>query len=231
MIAPPLIRGVTVVVATHNRFELLDGCLSAIREQTLKPNSVIVVDDGSTDATREVVARAVRSLPLHAIRLDRNRGAASARNRGIAHAKTDLIAFTDDDCEPDPTWLGALVTALGQAAEQVAGVGGRVLPAREGTIGAYMTRHRILDPPPSASYLVTANCIYRRAALLAVGGFDERIGGAGGEDPGLSYALRKRGFHLGLAPEAVVRHHYRESVIDFAKTFYRYGRGCRLVMD
>jgi GT2 family glycosyltransferase len=94
-----------------------------------------------------------------------------------------------------------------------------------------MTYHRILEPPSSLSYLVTANCIYRRAALSRVGGFNEVVKTAGGEDPGLSFALGDLGYQFAFEPGAVVRHKYRESFRDFARTFFRYGRGCRLVVD
>jgi GT2 family glycosyltransferase len=171
------------------------------------------------------------SINILAERLERNGGPARARNRGIALATREWIAFTDDDCEPEPDWLVALATRTNEVPAEVAGIGGRVLPASPGLIADYMTLHRILEPPPSCSYLVTSNCIYRRQVLLDVGGFNENVRRPGGEDPGLSFAVRQAGHLLEFCPEAVVRHHYRESVIDFLQTFYRYGRGCRVVMD
>jgi GT2 family glycosyltransferase len=113
---------------------------------------------------------------------------------------------------------------------QVAGVGGRVLPMRKGLISRYYDFFRILEPPPSCSYLVTANCAYRKSVLTRVGGFNESITTPGGEDPELSIRIRKLGFRFAFEPSAVIRHNFRESWVDFAMTFYRYGRGCSSVV-
>jgi len=222
----------SVIIATYKREALLDRCLAALAAQTLAAAEVIVVDDASTDRTPEVLrAWAARSsLPLRIERLAQNGGPARARNHGIRLAGGAWVAFTDDDCEPQPEWLAALAANAAAAPETVAGIGGRVLPAAPGLIADYMTLHRILDPPPSCSYIVTANCIYRRSVLLEVGGFDQMVREPGGEDPGLSFAVRRAGHSLAYCQEAVVRHHYRESALNFLRTFYRYGRGCRLVM-
>ena len=112
----------------------------------------------------------------------------------------------------------------------VAGAGGRVLPAKNGVFARYYTHHRILEPPASCSYLVTANCVYRRDVLLLAGGFDTGILHPGGEDPGLSMKVLARGYRLIFDPGAIVLHHYRESLWDLVRTFYRYGKGCGYVM-
>jgi len=218
---------VSVVVPTRNRAVLLDRCLSALRRQREVRLELIVVDDGSTDGTSEAIAGGADLV----LRNPRSMGPAAARNRGIQAASAPFVAFTDDDCVPQSDWLCTLLTRLRAAPVDVVGVGGRVLPATEGWVSAYMTRHRILEPPESLEYLVTANCLYRRDALLAVGGFDENVRHPGGEDPGLSFVLRERGCRFLFEADAVVRHHYREGWRDFVRTFYRYGRGCRLVLD
>lgn len=206
-----------MVIPTKDRHIQLARCRAALQAQGVQP---FVVDDGSSPAVDGAQLRNPRA-----------RGPAAARNQGWRATRTPYVAFTDDDCVPQPGWLRALVEALDQAPEDVAGVGGAVQPHRRGLISDYMTLHRILEPPESLAYLVTANCVFRRSALEAVGGFDERVPTPGGEDPGLCFALRRLGFRFAFAPIAVVRHEYRESVRDFLKTFYRYGRGCHLVLD
>jgi GT2 family glycosyltransferase len=221
-----------VVIGTRNRWQLLSRCLTALAGQNCQPAEIVVVNDASTDATPAILEHLTSRMSpvLRVVHLPRQMGPAAARNRGIALCTSPLVAFTDDDCEPDPTWLSCLVSSLDMQPPEVAGVGGRVFAAKPGLIGDYMTHHRILEPPRSLSYLVTANCAYRRAAIKSVGGFDERVKAPGGEDPGLAFALRKRGYRFEFCPGAVVRHHYRESVLDFVKTFFRYGRGCRIVV-
>lgn len=228
---PPL--AVSVVVPTHNRAKLVDRCLRALAAQLHPPSDVVVIDDASSDSTQDLLrAWQQRHLPfcLRLERMARNGGPARARNRGVELVRGEWIAFTDDDCEPEPGWLRALVNEAQRALPNVAGIGGRVLPASPGLVADYMTIHGILDPPPSCKYLVTANCIFRRSVFLAVGGFDEAVTKPGGEDPGLSFAITRAGHALTFCAEAVVRHHYRESAIDFLRTFFRYGRGVRLVM-
>ena len=218
---------VSVVVPTRNRAPLLEVCLGALRSQAGVSFEVIVIDDGSTDGT-QWVASAGADVSL---RNERSTGPAGARNRGIRAATGAFVAFTDDDCVPRPNWLRTLVERLAASPPEVVGVGGRVVPAAGGWVAAYMTQHRILEPPESLEYLVTANCAFRRDALVEVGGFDESVREAGGEDPGLSHALRKAGYRFCYEPGAIVEHHYRKGFREFVRTFYRYGKGCRVVLD
>jgi glycosyltransferase involved in cell wall biosynthesis len=215
---------VSVVIPTFNR------CRELVRALRSLPKSVeiIVVDDGSTDDTRERV-REFNHPQLTYVR-KRNGGPASARNLGIERATGPIIAFTDDDCEPIGRWPWTLVERLKGEGPQVAGVGGRVLPMRKGLISRYYDFHRILEPPSSCSYLVTANCAYRKSVLTRVGGFNESLTTPGGEDPELSVRIRRLGFRFVFEPTAVIRHDFRESWVDFAVTFYRYGRGCSSVV-
>jgi len=225
---------VSVVVPTHNRVGLLERCLQALVAQLQPPAEIIVVDDASSDSTKDLLrAWQQRPLPfrMYCEHLAQNRGPAYARNQGVERARGEWIAFTDDDCEPESGWLKALVNEAQKALPNVAGIGGRVLPTAPGLVAEYMTIHGILDLPPSCKYLVTANCIFRRSVVLAVGGFDATVTKPGGKDPGLSFAVTRAGNALMFCADAVVRHHYRESAIDFLRTFFRYGRGVRLVMD
>lgn len=215
---------VSVVVPTFNRPRRLARAIESMSEDI----ELIVIDDGSSRETSEVV-KACRHPRLRYAR-KANGGPASARNLGIQMATTPMIAFTDDDCIPLGGWPWPLARRIQLEGVHVAGAGGRVVSARDDIISRYCTYHRILEPPPSVSYLVTANCLFRRGALLEVGGFDERLRSPGGEDPDLSIRLRNRGYCLVYEPNAIVAHEFRNSLIDFARTFYRYGRGCSLVL-
>ena len=129
-------------------------------------------------------------------------GPAAARNAGWRAARGAIIAFTDDDCIPDPGWLRAGASAF---TDGVAGAQGQiVVPLPE----------RPIDYERDAAGLAgaefaTANCFYRRQALAAVGGFDERFSAAWREDSDLFFTLLERGHELVRAPGAVVVHPVR----------------------
>lgn len=202
----------------------LSRCLASIPRNV----ETIVVNDGSTDDTESTV-RGFGWDRLVYVKKP-NGGPSSARNLGLRLATGSLVAFIDDDCEALGRWPWPLAERLSQEPLQVAGCGGRVLPYSDNVVSRYCTFHRILEPPASCSYLVTANCAFRRSALLEVNGFNEIIRRPGGEDPELSMRLRKAGYRFVFEPSAQIRHEYRASIVDFARTFHRYGRGCAHVL-
>jgi cellulose synthase/poly-beta-1,6-N-acetylglucosamine synthase-like glycosyltransferase len=129
-------------------------------------------------------------------------GPAAARNAGWRAARGAIVAFTDDDCIPDPGWLRAGVSAF---TGSVAGV--------DGTIVVPLTE-RPTDYERDAAGLegaefATANCFYHRDVLDAVGGFDERFRMAWREDSDLFFTLLERGYEVARAPGALVVHPVR----------------------
>jgi glycosyltransferase involved in cell wall biosynthesis len=103
---------ISAIVPTFNRAELLVRALRSIAAQTLRPDEVWVVDDGSTDGTAERVAREFPSV--RCVRQE-NRGVSAARNRGIASARGEWLAFLDSDDEWQPTKLEEQMDALGRS--------------------------------------------------------------------------------------------------------------------
>ena len=99
---PPMI---SVVIPTYNRAPELETCLTALAAQTLSPDQfeVLVIDDGSSDSTSSLLETLSSGNPMD-LRyfVQPNEGPAAARNAGIEQAKGEWIAFTDDDCIPDP---------------------------------------------------------------------------------------------------------------------------------
>jgi cellulose synthase/poly-beta-1,6-N-acetylglucosamine synthase-like glycosyltransferase len=151
----------------------------------------------------ELLPEGGRALPeLCRVRTGGGQGPAAARNVGWRVARGEIIAFTDDDCIPARDWLRAGVAALG---EEVAGAAGRVVVPLTGTPTDYERDAAQL----AQAEFVTANCFYRRAALAAAGGFDERFTRAWREDSDLYFTLLERQARLVHAPEAVVVHPVR----------------------
>ena len=197
---------VSVVVAAHNRADRLTELLAGLRAQELpgKHFEVIVVDDGSADATPEVLAAEQRrgALDLRFARQEPAGGPARARNRGWRMAKAPLIAFTDDDCVPTPGWLAAL---LAEAAGPDQIVQGRTLPRPDEAhlLDAFARTVHIEGPTP---HFETCNILYGRSVLERIEGFDETYPSPAGEDSDLGWRAREAGAEVGFAPEAVVHH-------------------------
>jgi glycosyltransferase involved in cell wall biosynthesis len=200
---------VSVVVPTFNRPDLLDRCLSALVAQSIGPSAyeIIIADDATSDATRDQVEEwrnrctpagpAITYLPVH-----RSHGPAAARNAGWGMARGPVIAFTDDDCLPDRGWLAAGVRAIREGAT---GVSGRIImPLSEDP-----TDYERNAAGLATSEFVTANCFYRRSALEAVGGFDERFAMAWREDADLWLTFIGRSEPLVASKDAVVVHPLR----------------------
>ncbi|HMQ54642.1 MAG TPA: glycosyltransferase [Anaerolineae bacterium] len=197
---------VSVVVPTFKRPDLLQRCLEALMAQDFDPAAyeVIVADDAASAETEAVVqAQAAVAAPrLRYLAVTGQHGPAAARNQGWQAAEGAIIAFTDDDCLPEPDWLRAGVAAF---EAEVAGVSGRVIVPLPASPTDYERDAAGLEQ----TEFVTANCFYRREALAAVGGFDERFTAAWREDSDLFFALLARGSRLAYAPAARVVHPVR----------------------
>ncbi len=224
---------VSVIVPTYRQAGRLRRLLNSLDKlEGAPPFEVIVIDDCSPDETQAVLemwAGITAPFAKRYIRMPVNDGPAKARNKGAREARGELVAFVDADCIVDPGWLAALTARIDPEA-RIAGVGGRVKPLRpEGLLSRYYTEYGVLDPHPHLLYLASCNCCFLRGPLLEVGGFDEELPHAGGEDVGVCIKLWRRGWRFAFEPAAVVVHEYRESLIDFLRTMRRYGHGSSYV--
>lgn len=201
---------VAVAVSTYRRPELLRRLLDALEAQTLRDFEVVVVDDGSGDATSDVLAES-RPYPLTAL-AQPNAGPAAGRERAWRASSAPVVAFTDDDCRPTPTWLEEGLAALQAAGRAV--VVGRTAPdpAQEHLLVDFSRTLRVDD----ARFAPTCNVFYRREDLEAVDGFDVRFTHPGGEDVDLALRVEAHGSPRTFAPHAVVHHEVRPSDLRVA---------------
>jgi glycosyltransferase involved in cell wall biosynthesis len=198
---------VSVVVATRDRRDRVARLLAALRDQTLDRDAfeVIVADDGSSDGTETLLAAAAETgdLRLRAIRSDAGAGPGSARNRALPLAAGELIAFTDDDCEPAPHWLESGLAAWGGVADRF--VQGKTLPnpAEQDRLGPF-SRTQLIDREAPA--YPTCNIFYPRGLLERLDGFDAERYPFWGEDTDLAWRAIAAGARPLFAPEALVHH-------------------------
>jgi glycosyltransferase involved in cell wall biosynthesis len=199
----------SVVIPTYNRAATLRQTLTALMAQDYPDYEIIVVDDGSTDDTRAMIAR---EFPQVRYIYQQNRGPAAARNRGIAHARGEIIAFTDDDCVPPRDWLARLADGYARYPD-VVGVGGYLEAPDEVLQRAPLARYerfiarrvfRVSEREYVGGFECPAggtnNIAYRRAILERVGGFDEAFPYAAGEDADLKWRICQLGARLLYVP-------------------------------
>jgi len=213
---------VSVVVCTYNGARTIRDCLEALERLTYPDYEVIVVDDGSTDATAGIARR-------YSCRLiqTENRGLASARNTGLEAATGEIVAYTDDDAYPDPDWLTYLASTFLTTSH--AGVGGpNLAPPGDGVIADCVARApggpiHVLLSDREAEHIPGCNMAFRAASLRAIGGFDPQFRIAG-DDVDVCWRLQACGASLGFSHAAVVWHHRRNSVRAYWRQQLGYGR-------
>ena len=193
--------GVSVVIPARNAAATLGRVLAALEHQDLDAAfETIVVDNGSTDATRAVAEAAPLDVRLaHGLGL----GPGSARNTGAALAQGDVIAFLDADCLPTQGWLREGLAALAE----LDFVQGRVEAEPGVAIGPF--DHTVWVTRRSALY-ETANVLVRRELFERLGGFEDWLAtGPGrpfGEDVWFGWRASRRGARMGFAERSVVHH-------------------------
>ncbi len=211
---------ITVVIPAYNAAGVLGKCLEHLAEQDYPKDryEVVVVDDGSTDATAEVVAEARRRLALD-LRYVRqtNAGLAAARNAGARAARFPVLLFLDPDMWSRPELIRAHARHY-EGRGRVAVQGTRLLhPAAKAT--PFMeTKELLPDLTPrrrvrlSPYHTVMSNFSVRAEDLWSVGGFDEGFRGYGWEDIEMGLRLHRAGVELHWEPEAFAWHHHVESL-------------------
>ncbi len=199
---------VSVVVPTYRRPQLLAKCLDALVAQEFAPTDfeILIADDANDVTTKQKVAEiSAKSRPgIAYLAVTGVHGPAAARNVGWRAARGDIVAFTDDDCIPDPGWLATGVAAF---SPDVAAVSGRVVVPRASVVTDYERDTAGLE----RADFVTANCFCRRAVLEAIGGFDEQFKAAWREDSDLHFALLATGRQIVRVAGAVVVHPIRSA--------------------
>ena len=216
---------VSVLICTKDRRDDVGRALASLRADGVEREGVEIV----------VVEETARPQPIPGVRYvplpPEGRGFAHVRNRAVEAAKGSLLVFVDDDCEVERGWFDALLAPMADPA--VAGTAGAVLVRDCNAVGY---AENILGFPGGGlryiaaahgrvvptRFLSTCNCVYRRAAIEAVGGFSP-LASLGGEDSLLAERIAAR-WSCRYAPGAVVYHKPRQRLAAIFPWFVRRGR-------
>lgn len=203
------VLSVSVIIVTYNRVAQLRRCLTAATALDYDDYEIIVVDDGSTDGTGDMVQRIfpqVRYLGQPA-----NIGEPAVRNRGLRAARGDLIAFTDDDCVAPRDWLRRHTRYY--ADPRIGAVGGPQIAAtpnfydhfESAQYGMHLDTLQQIDRVDAFDHLITGNLSVRRTVIDRVGCFDERFR-VDGADADLIRRIGHAGYSFIRDPDLQVAH-------------------------
>lgn len=218
---------VSIIIPVYNGAQTIGECLNSLvrLNYPYEAYEVIVVENGSTDNTTQIVQQYPVRL-LHS----QQRGPAAARNMGIGQSKAEVIVFTDADCIAHPDWLLELVKPYQKS--EIGGVAGEIQAYRHpdrNFIEQFSDdfsplKNFISGEHEFLPHLYTANASYRRELLLQVGGFNPGL--FTGEDVDLSWRIQlQTSSKIDYAPQAVIEHRHRATRKGLARQYRQYGFG------
>jgi glycosyltransferase involved in cell wall biosynthesis len=250
MITEAICPRITCVICTYRRPDVVGGAIQSVITQTLPPDAyeIIVVDNDSRDATTAIVQRFLDAgVPNLRYFVEPQRGLSHSRNCGLFHARSDIIAFLDDDAEADPGWLAALCDVYDQDPD-IWAAGGAVDPIWGGAPPAWLSSKlwrslSLLDWGDVVRKLqwperiIGTNCSFRRVVFTDIGLFDVNLGRRGtallsSEDTEIQQRIHRLGKYVYYSPQARVAHHVpkeRLTLSYFCKRFYGQGRTLALL--
>jgi glycosyltransferase involved in cell wall biosynthesis len=217
---------ISLIIPTYNRAGVLKRALDSAMNLAFQDYEIIVVDNGSTDATPAIVGDLQNNTGGRTLRYVREEriGLHNARHAGVWAAKGDVLVFTDDDASFAPGWLGAYAQAFEAHPEMVA-AGGPVRPSWEAPPPKWLLEFMgdaktfgilsLMEPYDSFrlahdGVFFGVNMAIRRDVLLRLGGFNPESFGdiwLGDGETGLNYKMWRQQMLIGYVPQALVYHH------------------------
>ncbi|MFN3966201.1 MAG: glycosyltransferase [Endomicrobiia bacterium] len=229
---------ISIIIPVRNGEKTIEKCISSIFNLDYSDYELIVVNDGSTDRTEEIINNVITQFieKKNKFKLIKTEGVgpSEARNIAIREAKGEFIAFTDADCIVDKNWLNELLK--GFSSNDVVGVGGSQLTPEDDTdfskkIHEFMNRigfvtEYIKSTKDKAlkevSHNPTCNVMYRKKIFSEIGGFLKGLWP--NEDVEFDLRVKKKGYKLIYNPSAVVYHYRPDSLKKFLSMMFRYGK-------
>jgi len=213
----------SVIVPAYNAERTIKDCIESLLNQDYKDKyEVIVVDDGSTDDTAQIMAK----YPTVKFIKQSNAGPAAARNRGASEANGEIILFTDSDCVPERDWIRMMLEPFHEN-KDVVGVKGiyrtkqRELTARFVQM-EYEDKYRYMEKEDFIDFIDTYSAGFRKEKFMEMKGYDTEFSVACAEDVELSYRLAKRGYKMIFNPRAIVYHKHPATITGYLKKKYKF---------
>lgn len=192
--------GCSIVVATYNLLPYLKRTIQSLLELNHDPFEIIIVNDGSSDGTRQYLD-SLNDSRIKVIHNELNIGTCKSRNKGIAAARYEYLAFTDHDCIVDTNWVTELIKSFKN--QNTAFVIGAVYYIEKGYNGYFPER---LVRNEDSYWPMGCSMAFRKSMLDIVGGFDSQMFEFGNEDTELALRCISKGYEYERNPNAVVYH-------------------------
>jgi glycosyltransferase involved in cell wall biosynthesis len=212
----------SIIIPTFNGASRIGNCLhSLVNQTTARDVEILVVDDGSTDNTVDVV----KSYSSVRLVTQANAGPASARNRGAMEARGTILLFTDDDCVPMPDWVEAMLEPFKDI--EVVGAKG-VYRTHQKSLAArfvqieYEDKYRLMAGLRSIDFIDTYSAAFCRDRFLEMTGYDTSFPVACAEDVELSYRMSARGWKMKFVPAAIVYHTHPDTFLGYLKKKHKF---------
>lgn len=221
---------VSVIIPTRDRPARLARCLGALAalDSPREVYEIIVVDDGGATPLEPIVNRFRDRVNLH-LECQENTGPAGARNAGAELARGHILAFTDDDCEPDPLWLEAIRAASKKTKGAL--VGGRIVNGLPRNAYASASQELVsflyeyYRDRRDSRFFCSNNFALPSDRFQDLGGFDASFPRPAAEDRELCERWLRHGYPMHYEAQAVVHHYHDMNLRGFLRQHFRYGEG------
>jgi glycosyltransferase involved in cell wall biosynthesis len=217
----------SIIVPVHNMFDTIGPCIESLVSQNYEKNKfeIIVVDNMSTDSTRDIV----KKYPVTLLDETVYQSSYAARNTGIKNARGKCLAFTDADCVADPNWLIEIAkrlndTEIGCFAGEIYSYPPTTLTERFSENIGLLRQKGPVSGWHFKPYAQTANAVYRAEVFEKIGYFHPSMKSGGDAD--IAWRMQeKTDYKLLFVPEAKIYHKHRVDASELYKQFRRYGTG------
>ncbi len=224
---------ISIVIPVKNNPQGINNFLNILFEVTSTdnyPKDIIIIDNNSLD---KVCIKRKYPVPVK-VKECKRKGPAAARNDGVSLASGEWILFTDSDCIPTDSTISGYITNENSNIAYA----GNISIASDDMLSNYYKTQETLIPPEAIienrkrrpDYLVTANCLVLKKAIMEIEGFDEMFELAGGEDIDLAFRILAIG-EIEYCNNSVTNHCFDDGITGFIKRFRRYGIGNRILAD